>query len=1184
MYLSKLELIGFKSFAQKVNLQFDNGITSIVGPNGCGKTNIVDAIRWVLGEQRSSTLRSDKMEDVIFNGTKNRKPLGMAEVSLTIENTKGILPTEYSEVTITRRVFRSGESDYLINGTPCRLKDIINLFMDTGMGADAYSVIELKMVETILSDRADDRRRLFEEAAGVTKYKYRRKQAYQKLESVQDDLMRVNDIVKEVEKTVTTLERQAKKAEQYNEYSERLKALEIDLLEREYATISKRLGPLEEKLSTTITEKNRIDEELSRKEALLEVLRGELKEVEQKLIEAQKDLNAQTEKIHRFEEKNLIAEERKKSLESNIARYEKETIDLQNQKVKLEAEKETFQAKIVEIQAALAKIEHDHAKKKLELEQFERTLEAKKAQVKEYNDEVIALINEIAEKKSELNRLKARIENIHGRIELAAEENLRAEEERKKSDEALAQLSAQDKEHRRNFAEAEMKLAEMERLKQSLEDEIKVLRDKEFELRSVIERKTARMQFLKNLVESHDEFSEGTKFLVAHEEGKFLIRTTVTDSIQTDAKFRVAVESALGEATGYIVVNNLDEACRGIEILKQTQKGKATFICLDRLPQINGESGVPLSDGIHGWAVDLIHFEEKYRPLFNFLLDRTVIVDNIDVAKKVLNNGSHLKCVTLDGEIITSSGVVKGGSSREEEGGTIGKKIQIEELQQEISDLQRHLDEVHHLLEQKNQEHTIIDLKVYADAVKTFEHEMMDVEVAMAQIEFEKKRATELIQRNNTEREKLRTEEHSLEESLNLLSPGIGRLENAKIDYEQQLTASTQELERLENQWNELSQTVNGLNMQVVNLRADLQRQQRELEFSNVTIREILSTLDRRAIDIASAEEEIERLSAEIEENNSILGELNQEFALLQAKQQEVQREQTDKQAKIHEIEVKIRDERQLHDKSINISHELELKISEMKSKLENLKQQALEQFEHELQLKTYPEDDQFSFGDAREEVRNLKAKIRYLGAVNFAAFDEYKKEKERFDFLTSQRNDLLEAEKTLLDTIEEINMTAQKKFLDTFEKIRENFISTFKSLFDEGDECDLRLEEGIDPLEAKIEIIAKPRGKRPQSIVLLSGGEKTLTAIALLFAIYLVKPSPFCILDEVDAPLDDSNIDRFTKILNKFCDNTQFIVVTHNKRTMEAANALYGVTMEEDGVSKIVSVRFNESAVASGE
>lgn len=1182
MYLSKLELIGFKSFAQKLELGYDTGITAIVGPNGCGKTNIVDAIRWVLGEQRSSTLRTDRLEDVIFNGTKNRKPLSMAEVSMTIENTKGVLPTEYSEVTLTRRVYRSGESEYLLNRVPCRLKDILDLFMDTGMGPDAYSVIELKMVETILSDKTDERRRLFEEAAGVTKYKHRRKAAYRKLESVQQDLVRVNDIVKEVQKTVNSLERQAKRAEQHNEFTARLRTLEIDLLEREYARAVEKIGPLEEELGRAVEFKNKIDAELSNEETLLDVLRTESSEIEQNLTESGKDLSAQVDKIHQMDQKVLLSGERRKSLEANIGRYERERVELSVRKEKLEDEKAHLRESINEVKSNVGNLARAHEEAKRDFETFDATLAEKKEEAKHHSDTLLAFIQRITEKRGEQDRVHNRIENVAGQIERTREETKAYSQEIARAEERVAELSAADKEMRKTFVQAEMEFYQLEGRKQELKTEIEGLQGRFLELRTEIERKNSRAGFLKSLVESYDGFPEGTKYLLTNSEWSSVSQVAVADAVRTDDRFLRAIDAALGKVATYIIVDTIQDAYRGVELLKRQQKGQATFICLDRIPQAAGAPGVLPTPGVHGWAIDVVQFEERFQGLFRYLLENVLIVDSLEAANRLSANGGDVQCVTLDGEVVTSAGVFKAGSLKSDEVDVVGKRRQIEELERHLSDDRRKLMELQEMMEGKVKDEGTIDLKAAREHVKSIEQKVTSVEMQIAQVEFEKRRAKETVEKTLQEIAALEAERLSLEQAVEAFLPDVEQLEREKRQLEEVSGAVARELTSLESTWAEKSRAVNEATTELVRVEGEATNLQNRLEYAQTALVALADSVKIRESEITQAREEVERIGVETEEDREIHERMRTELASARENLKEVEQELNRKRGETHDLEMRIKDERLRHDHSLNLTFELEKKISELKSKAENLRQLASDEFEVDLQLKSYPEDDLFNFSDAREEVRVLKGKLRSLGPVNFEAFVQYKSEKDRFDFLTAQRNDLNEAEKTLLDTIEEINTTAQKKFMDTFGQIRENFIRTFKSLFDEGDECDLRLEEGMDPLEAAIEIIAKPRGKRPTSIDLLSGGEKTLTAIALLFAIYLVKPSPFCILDEVDAPLDDSNIDRFTRILRKFSDNTQFIVVTHNKRTMESASTLYGVTMEEEGVSKIVSVRFHEGAAVT--
>ena len=1180
MYLSKLEIFGFKSFLQKTYLTFDEGITSIVGPNGCGKTNVVDAIRWVLGEQRPTTLRSDKMEDVIFNGTKSRKPLSMAEVSLTIENTKNILPTEYSEVTITRRVYRSGESEYYLNKTLCRLKDIRNLFMDTGMGSDAYSVIELKMVEEILSDKTDERRRLFEEAAGVTKYKYRRREAYRRLESVTHDLERVGDVVREVQKAVNSLERQAKKAEKYNELARHLHELELELIRREYASIIGRILPLQEQLAIAVTERNAIDVSLEQQEALLDVNRSELREIEQRSGGAQHSISKQQEVVHALEQAKSATVERRKAQEENILRFEGEKERLLERRAELERHRDDQAARFESLDHSIAEAVTSYEGRKKELDAFTVELETKKSEQRAQQAAVVGLMQETSDLRRTEATSRARIENLQGRIELIVEERQTLHEEVAKNEDAIAKLSAEDRELRGQFAEAEVRSHRRQQDEEQFRVELGDLRQRDLELTGVIERTRAKRDFLQGLVESFDGIPEGARHLMTSSEWRSTLKTTVGELLNVQERLRIALETALGEAAGYIVVKTADQAYSAMDYLKSTAKGRATFVCLDRIPGRAPSTPAPDVGGVVGWASSLISTAAEYQPLVRFLLDGVLIVESVQVARELVGRDPTMRCVTLEGEVLTGSGLVRGGSVRKDEGGHVGRKSQLEELTVELSRLEGLRDDVHALIGQKKALLDASDLKAVAGQAKALEQNMTAIEIRIAQLEFEKKRATESATRGVQEVERLRMEIVQLTAEFDRVVPALADLERRKSEADRNAGALTREVETMEALWNEHSRLAHEANLHVLSLKSEERSILQDIDHTADTIRSVIATHEQRSHEIVTGREEVVRLGHELEETASRIDMAKAELKAFRSSKEALDEEVRTKRASVQEIERRLKEERLKHEGSLQSAHDLEFKVQELTMKSEALKNRAKEEFEVNLQLESFDDNETYDFHEAKETVRSLKETLRGLGAVNFAAFDEYKSEKERLDFVHAQKKDLEESQKTLLQTIDEINVTAQKQFIETFEKIRENFISIFKGLFDEGDECDLTLEKEVDPLEARIEITAKPRGKRPTSIDLLSGGEKTLTAIALLFAIYLVKPSPFCILDEVDAPLDDTNIDRFTRILRRFSDNTQFVVVTHNKRTMESANALYGVTMEEEGVSKLVSVRFNESVV----
>jgi chromosome segregation protein len=1181
MYLSKLEILGFKSFANKTNVVLNDGITAIVGPNGCGKTNIVDALRWALGEQRYSTLRSDKMEDVIFNGSKMRKPIGLAEVSLTIENNKGILPLDYNELTITRRVYRSGESEYLLNRTVCRLKDILNLFMDTGMGANAYSVIELKMVETILSDKVEERRRLFEEAAGVTKYKARRKEALRKLSDVEGDLLRVDDIITEVSKSVNSLNRQAKKAERYNEYMERLRTLEVDVMQRDYDNLFRRLEPLEERLRSTIVERDTMGQRMNEEETLLEAYRNEEEEVATRLQEHREEYSGVVARISEARQQLLVSEERERSLHQRAERlrgakqsYETRISESEQAKTDLTVSLESYASELSELEGRSNEMRTSHR-------EIEEQVTQKKLQSETRQQRRLQLMQQISQQENERERLNARKETIDAVIARLAEEDRDAEEN-------LSSLRVQMEEQNAGQAvlsdtvlAAENEFHVMEERKQTLRGEIDQLQNRAFEIQGLIGEKMTRIDFLNGLVDRLEGYNESVQHLLRNRAWSTSRYGTIADAINTREDLRVSIEAALGDAAHFILVNDVSEAISGLHNLKEHRKGKATFAVLSRVPAVTTSTFPIAGDGILGWALDLVRYEAQYNDLFSMLLRHVLIVRDAEVAHNCIREYPDIRCVTTGGDIFDSNGLVRGGSHGQDEGSMIGKKDQIAALSRDVETLKKQLLENQEVLEENNLDYNAIDLKTLAENMKQTQQELSVFERQVAQMMFEIEKHERALEKNREERERLDDEYQEIEARQHDLEPGITELHSQQEFVEAEVQKEAEILGELEKAYNRSTEEVNAANLAVVQKRGEIQNLRNEFERLNRTLRETEEALENASREIVQSEENAASLVVEISALRTELETLTQSQGSAKETLTIIEKELEEKRAASRGIEKTLHEERQKQNQNVNLVHEIELKVSEIKQRIVSLEERALDEFELALKRGSGDEDDVFDLAQAKEEINDLRQKIRALGPVNPLAFEEWKEEKDRLDLLTTQREDLIQSEQTLKDTIREINETAKQKFTETFNLVRDNFIKIFKSLFDEGDEADLILQENEDPLEAKIDIIAKPRGKRPHSIDMLSGGEKTLTAIALLFAIYLVKPSPFCILDEVDAPLDDANIDRFVKIIQDFSNNTQFIVVTHNKRTMAAADTLYGVTMEEEGVSKLVAVNFGKEAVA---
>jgi chromosome segregation protein len=1180
MYLSKLEIIGFKSFANRTVLKFDPGMTAIVGPNGCGKSNVVDAIRWALGEQKASILRSDLMENVIFNGSRFRKSLGMSEVALTIENTKGILPTEYQEVTITRRLFRSGESEYLLNKAQCRLKDIVELFMDTGMGANAYSVIELKMIEQILSDKTEERRKLFEEAAGVTKYKARRKEALRRLDQVSSDLERIDDIIKEVTKNVGSLERQAEKAAKYNQVQTDLRILEVDVLEREFAQATGRLDPLKKLFSENEEVRSTVMLELEKFEGLIDVVIREEQEIEEQLLIAERTLKDKNETFSRLRETVASTDERINSLSVQYDRTLKDIERIEEEVTSQTTAKEKAAATIGGFEESVATLKAENESSKLTYDAARTELDGKRTDLLNTQRAVSSIIMEKDSLSGESAQLKARLEEVLRRSERVAEDEGQLSERVKTLKTEENTYAIEHETALRALADAEQARREAIGERERIKERIDVLQSNSFGLQREIGQHLSKMEFLTSLVERSLGTSEGAEFLVKnHGWSKTGMPVTVLDAVSTSAEYRVAIENALGDSGQYFITSTRAEALEAIESLKHSQKGKATFIALDEVP-VSTNSDVSTSVGKK--ASEIISIDAKYRDLYSILLGNTIIVSDLSEALEAKKSGSFAKYVTLDGEIVTRDGVIRGGSKKTSEGSLIGKQQQIEELEKSVKELRVRMEEVDSEIGALNISYDAITLAAFETALSSSQNLFRSTERKLEQASYDIKRSTERLSVLEKEREELALRKATHDRRSAEIAPEVEALESKYQDATRMLAELQGVVQLAETKLSEESAKYTEIQVKFSEAQSQLEQTRSEIARLESSIRTDGELLVEKKADCERFITEKKDYETKLGELKTMLASLEEEIKTSEASHQEIASKRKEKQDLVHSYREELRVHRQEQDKTISASHELQLKIQELENKIIALRERAIAEFEIiELIIKEYGEDDSFSFGESRERITQMKQQLRNLGNVNLLAYEEYTKEKERQEFLTTQRKDLVDAQMTLHTTIEEINTTATTKFTETFEQVKIYFQEIFQSLFSEGDECELRLEEGKDPLEAQIEIIAKPRGKKPNTIESLSGGEKTMTAIALLFAIYLVKPSPFCILDEVDAPLDDANIDRFLQLIRRFTLDTQFIVVTHNKRTMAAADALYGVTQEEDGVSKIVSVRLKKEPMA---
>jgi len=1190
LYLSKLEILGFKSFANKTQVNFNKGITSIVGPNGCGKTNIVDAIRWVLGEQKSSTLRSDKMESVIFNGSRTKKPMGMSEVSLTLVNDKGKLPSEYSEVTITRRIFRSGESEYLLNKNLCRLKDITSLFMDTGVGANAYSVIELKMVETILSSKAEERRRLFEEAAGVNKYKLRRKLSLKKLDEVKVDLARVNDIVSEVEKSVKNLEKQAKRAEKYKILIDELKEKEIKYSINESYSFALQFESLTLEKSELDHNQAELDIKITEYQKIVNEIKDEIIRIESTLREKRESVAFKTEKVHALNNTISVTEERKKSGSKSIVKYRDEIEELKIEIEETEFEIEDRVKQENELSGLISAKETEIAHLNEDVEARKKDFDSQRNQIKEKNDSEAVKIREVASRENDLKTLHRDLQKLNVEIERTESHLAKLKESLSLAEDNIQIEVSKQSGLVEQITNLRQEIEQRTQLRSDLTNRLNGLKEKEHEEKTLLSSLNDKIDFFQDLLTNYEGISQGLKKLLEDNTWKAADKVLLADTGTTDEKFRDAIESAVKNNLNNLLIKDSSELQKAVKYLRENDQGKAAFVLLrkelkkrsllERLRYFGDKRLLKKLESekqFVSWADGEVKADKKWKPYYSQLLAGTVVTKTINDALELFHKYPNFSFTTLEGDFINSNGTVLAGSRPKPEETVFGRKQLLQNLKGERPRHEKTLEQVRSEIKEIEEQLSGIETEIIIAEEKQFSSDLILVEKSIAQFEFEKQKTLENIENSAGELSGFKERLADTSEEIRTKEEEISQVRKEKAASEKIIKELESQLRVFEKNFNTAISRLNEEKVALERLKGLWQNNDLSLKNAGRAKQNILAGISRREKEIETLSSELTNIDDLIEDYKFEYDEIHSQRQTLYAEEAEIERLLNTK--KIESSENSLQLDRYKNEKISHLDklHQIDLKTNEISYRLRYVKDYLKEEYDYDLDFQNLEHDENFPLDLEKAEIHKLKESKKNFGMVNLLAFGEYEKEKERMDFLLKQRDDLINSEKDLVETIAEINTTAQRIFIETFEQIRANFRQIFQSLFSEDDEADLLIEEDQDPLEAKIEIVAKPRGKRPTNIELLSGGEKTLTATALLFAIYLVKPSPFCILDEVDAPLDDANVDRFTNLLDKFSNNTQFIVVTHNKRTMEAAETLYGVTMQEEGVSKIAAVRFSQ-------
>jgi len=1181
MYLSKLEIFGFKSFGRKTTFVFNDGITAVVGPNGCGKSNIVDAIRWVLGEQKTGILRSDRMEDVIFAGSKTVKPLGMAEVTLTIENTKNVLPVEYAEVAVTRRLFRSGESQYLLNSSPCRLKDIMDLFMDTGMGADAYSVIELSMVESLLNGKHEERRHIFEEAAGVTKYKVRKKAAERKLEATEEDLKRLGDIIAEVERNVASLARQVSKARRYQRLAEALKRAELQAAAYRYREVLTELTPLETRLMELGSQRQELTATVAKDEAALEALRTDLLALDGQLRETQQRFNEATAAIQKREEELLVLRERLHALDEKRGRLAQEEQTWQERAARLAEQLKIAEERLTALTKEVEQLEGRALAAGEEAKNVEAELINARLETRALDQSLRRLLRDVAEKRQNEERLRALLQSLTDREERARVEQTShlqtLEGARRSIEEMTARREQLDEQRKHLLARREALETEIAEIDGRLSHTLEALRQVNVASASAAHR----VDLLERFLQAYEDHPEGVRFLMAEMAQELGLHGTLADVLTVEERYRRAIEAALADGLHSLVVEHTDNALRAIEALKRHERGWAGFLPLERFNGGDLPTRRPVEDhpGVVGWADQLVQHDPSYSPLIRRLLGQYLLVENLDVAKHWAERlaGDGVDVVTLDGEVITHWGMLRGGLNGKDDESLLGKRDQLRRLQRQREELRQELEA------RRKERDTLEKARVeklqerdrYAQELRSVEERFHALEVQLAQRQSDLESHRERADRARLEQLEVQQERLRLECELEGLTSEIASLEVQRKDLEERLAERQHALEIGEKEQARTLQQAHQLHLTLARLQGEKATLIEQLQHARQLLSEAQETITQRRKEDAGA---ADQKAALLERLDGLKMEIERQHASQEAVASEIARLEQDRRdltERIARQEASLKERRRDREAAAEAFHHTELKLSELRAKAEHLRARAAEEYHVELREVVIVEP--VDLPTLERTIDELRERRQSLGTVNLLALEDHEREKERLRFLVAQRNDLLEAKQNLTQTIERIHQTAVTRFLEVFQQVRENFERVFQEFFS-GGEADLRLGEG-DPLEAEIQIAARPKGKRLEALSLLSGGEKALTAISLLFAIYLVKPSPFCILDEVDAPLDDVNISRFIHALQKFSDNTQFIIVTHNKLTMKAADSLYGITMDKDGISQVVSVRFADDS-----
>lgn len=1182
MYLKSIEVQGFKSFANKMVLEFHDGITGIVGPNGSGKSNVADAVRWVLGEQSAKQLRGNKMEDVIFSGTEARKPLGFAYVAITLDNSSHDLNIDYDEVKIARRVFRSGESEYQINGNSCRLRDVQELLLDTGIGKEGYSIIGQGQIEKILSGKPEERRELFDEAAGIVKFKKRKLAAQKNLEAERQNLYRVTDILSEIEKQIGPLEKQSKVAKQYLSYREELKKYDVNMFLLEHERITNEKKKLEEKniiaandLSSTKDSYDLAKIEYEKLEETIDKINTKTDEVknrlsELKVLKEQKDgqIKVLNEQIIASNQNHEHLKTRLNSINEEVAGKEKQVSDILEKRKEIELKIKALQKEEQEI--------------KLGLESANKDITAVNDKMEALKGEIFDLLSENANIKSKMQRYEAILEqNNLKKITL----NQRLLKNKQEEDACKTKLEL----HNKKIHELGDKLLHLNQKQKETTEKLNTIAKEIHNIYSTLDglqqsyhKEQSRLEYLTNITERYEGYGNSIRKLMEHKREFPGIHGVVADIIKVQKKYETAVETALGGSIQNIVTDNEETAKKLIELLKKNRYGRATFLPLTSITNKNQfyNEAALLEPGVIGLASTLVETEETYKKVVESLLGRIVVVDHIDHAIALQRKYQYsLRIVTIEGDLLNPGGSMSGGAYKNSSN-LLGRRREIEEIKKSIADLQGKIGEYQNILkEHENQkEHLNAELLQVENSIHETNLSLNTEKLTMNQTKVDIKNVELDLKDIKAENDEIEKQAKELKENLELLQTELEKNTSKSEMNDAEIARLQEEVEEKRRDHNDVTSKLSEIKIALSNqeqtiefhtenmfrVKEELARLLEEKKTTLLSIEECLKTKEER-------EHTIETIQKEIEESSVNIEECKEQIESLSAKKEEITTQHKDFFHKREELAARIN----ALDKEC---YRLTSNIEKFEDQLTTLVNYMFEEYEitysDALSLRS---EENYSLSQLKKMIAEVKANIKSLGDVNVNAIEDYKNTMERYELLKTQHDDIVKAEEVLLGIIEELDTEMRKQFEEKFALIQAQFDKVFKEMFG-GGKGTLELVEDEDLLEAGIRINAQPPGKKLQNMMQLSGGEKALTAISLLFAIQNLKPSPFCLLDEIEAALDESNVERYARYLKKLTDKTQFIIITHRRGSMAMADRLYGITMQEKGVSTLVSVNLIEN------